>query len=350
MNELSIPKVKDNLPSIDFSVDEYRTKIKAMSDKQLDRELERTVKAGVKGLTGFARAYHQNGLVRYERGKRTEKVKTGPKDSSLAPTKELSSNEMRIRSEEMTVDEWLDDDEVDTILGDGKGFNALVTRARIKKREATIANSSATIDSDVTDWTKDGITILKGDFRKRLADLPDGSVDLIVTDPPYPYEDIMLWTDLAKEAKRLLGKRGILFAMSGQMFLPEVMGRLEAHLRYGWTFNYRMSEGSQSRIMGRHIIQTWKPLLAYTVGKWPSGEWGKDEVISTARSKERYEWEQQEGPMQELMHRFSPDGGLIVDPFLGVGTYAVDAKAVGRRFIGVEMDEGRFNESIKRLG
>ena len=53
------------------------------------------------------------------------------------------------------------------------------------------------------------VKILLGDFRDRLNALSDGSVDLILTDPPYPKDDLPLYSDLAKHAARLLGPRGL---------------------------------------------------------------------------------------------------------------------------------------------
>lgn len=348
MTELVIPKVKDNLPSVDFSADEYRAKCRRMTDGQLDREVERTVQAGVKGLVGFARAYHQNGIARYERGKRTENQQ-GERKDLLPGGNKLSPAERKQRSEDMVVAEWLDDEGVEEILEDGRGFNALVTQARHNKRESQVANSGAVIEVTPQDVKTDFGSLLFGDFRERLDDLPDGSVDLIVTDPPYPHEDIMLWTDLAKVAARLLGPRGILFAYSGQIFLPEVMERLESHLTYGWTFNLSMLKGKTSRIMGRHLIQTWKPVLAYTKGTWPSGRWVTDTIKAPKQEKDLYEWQQPVAPAQQIIEDFSAPGALIVDPFLGVGSFGVAAQQAGRRFVGVEIDSSRFNQSVERF-
>jgi hypothetical protein len=54
------------------------------------------------------------------------------------------------------------------------------------------------------DWQSDDgrIRLLAGDFRERLGELPDDSVSLILTDPPYPNEALPLWSDLAKHAER----------------------------------------------------------------------------------------------------------------------------------------------------
>lgn len=344
---LAIPTDVSDLPDVVFDADAYRADLRRMSDDEIDDEIERTVQVGIKSLTGFAMAVQANALARCEQGQRTENVQ-GHRADLLPGSNKFTATERKQRSENRVVIEWLDDDAIDKHLTEGKGFNTLVTVARAKKRESAIAAKTVTATTHTTDWTKGNITGLLGDFRERLADIPDGSVDLIVTDPPYPAEYLPLWTDLAMEASRLLGPRGILFAWSGKIALPEVMERLGEHLTYGWMFRLELP-GSHTRIMGRHIRQTWKPILAYTNGTWPSNEWGEDMLTSPTREKTRYEWEQNAAPALELIKRYSPKGGLIVDPFLGVGSFAVAAQQAKRRFIGCEIDVERLKESHDRI-
>jgi len=85
------------------------------------------------------------------------------------------------------------------------------------------------------------------------------------------------------------------------------------------------------------------------VGTWPSGGWGDDVLVSPSREKARYEWEQNAAPARRLIERFSAKGALVVDPFLGVGSFGVAAQQTGRPFIGVELDPERFATSTDRL-
>jgi DNA modification methylase len=45
-----------------------------------------------------------------------------------------------------------------------------------------------------------------GDFREKCKDIPDNSIDLVFTDPPYTKECISLYKDLAEIAFRKLRK------------------------------------------------------------------------------------------------------------------------------------------------
>jgi len=231
---------------------------------------------------------------------------------------------------------------------------AATTEAKRWLREKTPTGDPGAIvvDPELDDWaSKDRRAyLLTGKFQDRLAELPDESVDLIVTDPPYPKENLLLWLDLAEVAARILGPRGILFAWSGQIDLPTVMAYLDEHLNYGWIFALQMrAGGGNSRIFGRHIIQSWKPVLAYTPGPWPSGEWGDDLLISPDAEKGAHRWQQTVDPAVRLIDRYCAPDGLVVDPFAGTGSFGVAARQTDRRFIGCEPDSRRFRQAQKRL-
>jgi len=203
---------------------------------------------------------------------------------------------------------------------------------------------------DVADATGEGWSLYAGDFSKRLMELEPGSVTLIVTDPPYPAENLPLWRDLAECAKRVLCPGGVLLGLTGQIFLPDVMRYLGEFLDYGWTYAQPLP-GSHSRILGRHITQAWKPWLAYSNGPWPSGrtDWHDDLLTPGTRSKDKYHWQQDPAPVADLIDKLAPPGSIVCDPFSGTGAYGALCLRMGRRFIGCELDAGRFDLSRKAM-
>lgn len=206
----------------------------------------------------------------------------------------------------------------------------------------------ATVDSDASG---DGWMLLGGEFQSRLSDLPDGSVDLVVTDPPYPEEALPLWSDLSQHAARVLSDQGMVVALTGAIYLPEVMNRMGEHLNYGWVYIQPLP-GANSRIMGRHILQSFKPWVAFTKSTWPSGriDWHPDLLDPSARAKDAYRWQQDPNPAKMLVDALCPEGGTVLDPFTGTGSYGVAALELDRQFIGVEADAKRLDSARTRLG
>lgn len=173
-----------------------------------------------------------------------------------------------------------------------------------------------------------------GDFRDVLGDVPDGSVDLILTDPPYPAEYLPLWSDLAKHAARLLAPSGMLAAMSGQTHLPEVMTRLGEHLPYRWIMAY-LIPGAATVVHARRVSTQWKPVLVYG----SSERRLHDVATSKMADKDFHGWGQSESGMYALLSLLADPGATVIDPFLGGGTTAVVAQAHGCHFVGCDIDE-----------
>ena len=73
-----------------------------------------------------------------------------------------------------------------------------------------------------------------GDFRDLIKKVKPNSVDLILTDPPYPKKYLYLWEDLAREAKRVLKPGGFLISYSGQYHLLQILDYFKKYLEYYW--------------------------------------------------------------------------------------------------------------------
>ena len=217
---------------------------------------------------------------------------------------------------------------------------------RQRQREARRAARSSSVE-EVEPEPETSVDVIVGDFREVKLDEP---ADAIVTDPPYPDEFLPLWSDLGEWAFDNLRSGGVLIAWTGQIRLIDVGSRLVASpLRYGWTFALLLP-GANSRIHIAPVVQTWKPIFVFVKDRWPSHGWGPDSVTSPVRSKSRYGWEQNVEPAVELIERLTPEGGLVVDPMCGVGSFGVAASRAGRDFVGIELDEGRALQARQRLG
>jgi len=152
----------------------------------------------------------------------------------------------------------------------------------------------------------EGLDIRRGDFRTVLADLPDRSVDIILTDPPYTQEYLPLWDDLGAFAARVLKPTGVLLAYSGQLHLPQVIAMLTQHLRWWWMCAIRHAGASGYIVAGgRRIINDWKPLLILTPRDAPPlNAQFHDLIEGGGRQKELHNWEQSTEEAVRILQTF----------------------------------------------
>jgi len=181
-----------------------------------------------------------------------------------------------------------------------------------------------------------------GDFEEVFKDIPDGSIDCIITDPPYPKEFIKVWSKLSRVAKRVLKPNGYCVAYSGQMYLPEVMNRMCENLDYYWTFAV-YHEGQTQIVNGINLMCRWKPVLIFQNGKKKIENTFQDYFISEQREKNGHDWQQSKSGVAYLIEMFTKKGDTILEPFAGSGTTMIAAREKGRNVIGAEIDEKTFN-------
>lgn len=181
-----------------------------------------------------------------------------------------------------------------------------------------------------------------GDFEEVFADIENGSIDCIITDPPYPKEFLECWTKLSRFAKRVLKPNGFCIAYSGQMHLPQVIKRMNEHLDYYWTFAV-YHEGQTQIVNGVNLICRWKPVLVFQNEKQKLKNTFQDYFISQQREKQGHDWQQSKSGIGYLIEMFTKPNDLILEPFAGSGTTLKAAIEKGRRVKGAEIDKNTYN-------
>jgi DNA modification methylase len=188
-----------------------------------------------------------------------------------------------------------------------------------------------------------------GDLLEALADVPDGSVALIATDPPYIEEMMDAWPKLATLAARVLRPDGLLLAYTGHWYLPNVLNTLAMELDYHWCLAL-LHSGPCGWINSRQFQCMCKPVIAFTRnGCNRAPRWAEDVVRGSGAEKGLHEWQQGESEIAEMIRRFTDAGDLVVDPFLGSGTTAAAAVKLGRRFVGCDLNPAAVAIAQERL-
>jgi 16S rRNA G966 N2-methylase RsmD len=230
-----------------------------------------------------------------------------------------------------------------------------VTAKRIKNvvggrlARARRQNAAREQDAAVLARAPSDVRIEQCDVRR--LDVEPGSVDLILTDPPYAREHFDLWSELGVFAARALKPGGSLVAMAGQAHVPEYVARLSEHLTYRWICAYTCDRSSGvTRVHGRRFASWWKPLLVFDRQVRSERRFVMEDLFhSDGKDKRFHEWGQSEGGFVRVVERFTDPGNLVVDPFLGGGTTAAVAHRLGRRFVGCDVDPNAVAVARRRL-
>lgn len=208
--------------------------------------------------------------------------------------------------------------------------------------------------------------------------LPEKSIDLVITDPPYSESvhrglgrerrndaskarDALIFAPFTTEDVRATARELVRLAKAwiivftddrlgatwGQAF-DEAGGRW---VRTGhWVKSNPMPQMTGDRPgCGSEVI-----LIAHAVGKKMSWNGGGRAAIWRGPSKESGIKRQHPNQkpvwlLRELVQLFSQPGELIVDPFAGSGSTGVAALAEGRSFVGVERDPKYVDIAKARL-
>ena len=245
-------------------------------------------------------------------------------------------------------------DVVEQVKADATGSDKLPTRTevlkRVKKQKRDEARAKLVARGKTASQSNLLLGLYVGDITTVSAKLSPGSVDVIITDPPYSKEYLNLYTALSQSAATILKPGGSCFVMTGQSYLPDVIAALSKSLRYNWTIAYLTPGGMSAQLWDRKVNTFWKPVLWFVNGKY-SGDWKGDVVSSKVNDDDKrfHEWGQSESGMLRLVESFTHPGDLIFDPFLGAGTTGVACLLSQRRFIGSDINQHSIDLAKGRL-
>lgn len=212
----------------------------------------------------------------------------------------------------------------------------------------------------------------RGDAVAWLRALPAGSVDLVITDPPYEslekhrargtttrlthskassndwftvfpnerFEELFqeIWRALRRDAHFYL------FCDSETMFVAK-----PAAERVGFRF-WKPLVWDKKRIgMGYHYRSRYELILFFEKGKRRLNDLATPDVIEAPRIVGGYPTEKPAAVSRVLVEQSSAAGERVADPFAGSGSVGVAALEAGREFWGNDLAEGAVEAARARL-
>jgi site-specific DNA-methyltransferase (adenine-specific) len=195
-------------------------------------------------------------------------------------------------------------------------------------------------------------SVVRGDSAALLSQIPNESIPLVVTDPPYgmafvsgrrdhgpiygdnefPTEQVRLALSKATHAAYIFCRWENLIARE----LPEPASVL-AWVKNNWGM------GDRNHRHGRQ----WEAICFYAMSNHSFSKQSPDVVYAMRTGNVFHPTEKPLDLIKDLIA--CNDGDTVLDPFCGSGTTCVAARQLGRHFLGFEIDEKHYRTANLRV-
>lgn len=236
-------------------------------------------------------------------------------------------------------------------------------------------------------------TLLQGDCIEKMKTIKDGSVDLVLTDPPYgttacKWDSVIPFGVMWEQVWRVLKPNGAAVFTASQPFTSAlVMSQIEA-FKYDWCWKKPKGTGHlNAKKMPmkdkEDVVVFYREQCLYnpqfTPGEPYKNKAGKDHSSKTSMTDSYGEYtnyrEDNDGKrypkqviefgvvergtvhptqkpvplMEYLIKTYTNEGETVLDFTMGSGTTGVACQNTGRNFIGIERDDKYFAIACQRM-
>ena len=228
--------------------------------------------------------------------------------------------------------------------------------------------------------------LFNGDCLEVMADMPDNSVDAVITDPPYgttacKWDAVIPFEPMWRELRRLIKPGGAIVLFGSEPFSSALRMSNIKEYKYDWVWDkkkggnimnlkqqpYKVHE-SISVFNARNYYPVMVPQKQRTGRTYSAGEangiadYGdvrtyKEKhprsIIEISNANQRDKTHPTQKPvalMEYLIRTYTNEGETVLDFTMGSGTTGVACINTGRNFIGIEKDAEYFRIAQERLG
>lgn len=227
-----------------------------------------------------------------------------------------------------------------------------------------------------------------GDAIEELKKIPDKSIRLIATDPPYNLnkdygnnqdksnfdEYLDFSRQWLKEAKRVLTPDGTIYVFMGMRYISYIYTILEQEL--GMTFNswitwfYTQGIGKTKGFSPRHddilmftknpkkfvfhlddvrVPQKYYRSINNMRGANPGNVWEFSHIHYCNKNRKPHPTQKPEGLFERMILASSDPGDIVLDPFVGSGTALRVCQQTNRKGIGIDINPEYIEMTNERL-
>jgi len=229
-----------------------------------------------------------------------------------------------------------------------------------------------------------------------MKSIPDGSIDMVLTDPPYgttacKWDSIIPLEPMWEQLKRVIKPNGAIVLTASQPFTSALVMSNPKMFKHEWI--WIKNRGSNFANTVREPMKEHESVLVFSRGKWVYNrqmqprtgagldrtkyncafESGSDnyqqfegrsentlselrvpstwQKFNTATGKEKvlHPTQKPVALMEYLIKTYTNEGEVVLDFTMGSGTTGVACKNLNRNFIGIELDPDYFNIAEARI-
>ena len=206
------------------------------------------------------------------------------------------------------------------------------------------------------------IDIQHGCCLSLISSLPDRSVDLVLTDPPYGNRETY-----GRAKRTILGDQHPLVALSAIAACYRVLKLNRVCLCFINMRQLPFTEGFIARYtsfkirdvivwdkrdmaFGHGFRKRYELIMVLEKGRPTYANRSLANVLVSQRiPRPQHPHEKPVALLKTLIEHVTAPRGVILDPFMGSGSTGVAARELGRRFIGIELDPSCFELAKRRL-
>lgn len=238
----------------------------------------------------------------------------------------------------------------------------------------------------------DMVNLYSGDCLELMKDISSGSVDLILTDPPYGttncrWDTIIPFDPMWEQLKRIIKPNGAICLFGGEPFSSALRMSNIKNFKYDWywqkttptgflnakkqplrnietisvfyskqpIYNPQKTHGHKRKVSLAKHKQNCKKSEQYNdydLASYDSTERYPTQILRFKTDRQKSALHPTQKPvdlLEYLIRTYTNEGETVLDFAMGSGSTGVACVNANRNFIGIELDEGYFQIAKQRI-
>ena len=220
-----------------------------------------------------------------------------------------------------------------------------------------------------------------------MKNIPDGSVDVVLTDPPYgttacKWDSVIPFEPMWEQLNRIIKPNGAICLFGSEPFSSALRMSNIKHFKYDWiwdkkkaanyvlakkqplkthemisVFNSRIYIPQKKKgkfrkkggyVVDREVAIAQNPTVCYNDEYYPKSIL-VDFTIANNKNSRLHPTQKPVELLEYLIRTYTNEGETVLDFTAGSGSTGVACVNTNRNFIGIELDGGYFNIAKKRI-